>query len=145
MRVHELTFIGLLVSVSPLFAQAAPLDTTPVAVVQRFVDGANARDLAQMMSTVAPEAVFASLPDGDPLAMGRDSVQALYRRILSTNVPGFRVTVESRLSDGAFVVDHEHFTDSGVQRRNHATWIYQVSGGLIRRAWVLREPKPTRR
>ena len=48
MRVHELTFIGLLVSVSPLLAQAAPLDTTPVAVVQRFVDGANARDLAQM-------------------------------------------------------------------------------------------------
>jgi hypothetical protein len=113
--------------------------------VQRFVDGANARDLAQMMSTVAPEAVFASLPDGDPLAMGRDSVQALYQRILSTNVPGFRVTVESRLSDGAFVVDHEHFTESGVQQRNHATWIYQVSGGLIRRAWVLREPKPMRR
>ncbi|HJR15922.1 MAG TPA: hypothetical protein VJ808_03630 [Gemmatimonadales bacterium] len=82
MRAHELTFIGLLVSVSPLLAQAAPLDTTPVAVVQRFVDGANARDLAQMMSTVAPEAVFASLPDGDPLAMGRDSVQALYQRIL---------------------------------------------------------------
>ncbi|HJR15921.1 MAG TPA: hypothetical protein VJ808_03625 [Gemmatimonadales bacterium] len=55
------------------------------------------------------------------------------------------MTVESRLSDGAFVVDHEHFTDSGVQQRHHATWIYQVSGGLIRRAWVLREPKSMRR
>jgi hypothetical protein len=42
------------------------------------------------------------------------------------------------MSDGAFVVDREHFTDAGAQRRDHATWIYQVSGGLIRRAWVLR-------
>jgi hypothetical protein len=80
MRVHELTFIGLLVSASPLLAQAAPLDTAPAAVVQRFVEGANARDLPLMMSTVAPEAVFAPLPEGEPLAVGRDSVRALYRR-----------------------------------------------------------------
>jgi hypothetical protein len=48
------------------------------------------------------------------------------------------VAVEARISDGAFVVDREHITDPGEQRRDHATWIYQVSGGLIRRAWVLR-------
>jgi hypothetical protein len=35
-------------------------------------------------------------------------------------------------------VDREHFTDPGAERRDHATWIYQVNGGLIRRAWVLR-------
>jgi hypothetical protein len=142
MRVHEVTLLALLTSAPPLVSQAAPVDTMPVAVVQRFVDGANARDLTLMMSTVAPEAVFAPLPDGEPLAVGRDSVQAFYQRLLSTLPPAFSVTVESRLSDGAFVVDHEHFTDSGAQRRDHATWIYQVSGGLIRRAWFLRAPKP---
>ena len=139
MRVHEITLLGLLASVSPLASQApAAVDTTPVGVVQRFVDGANARNLALMMSVVAPDAVFASLLEGAPLAVGRDSVQAFYRRVLSTVPPGLRVTVEARLSDGVFVVDREHFTDAGVQRRDHATWIYQVSGGLIRRAWVLR-------
>jgi hypothetical protein len=109
-----------------------------VGVVQRFVDGANARDLGLMMSAVAPDAVFARLPSGALLAVGRDSVEAYYRSRLSTVPATFRVTVEARLSDGAFVVDREHFTDPGAQRRDHATWIYQVSGGLISRAWVLR-------
>ena len=139
MRIHEITLLGLLASASPLASQApAALDTTPVGVVQRFVDGANARDLSLMMSAVAPDAVFAPLPDGVPLAVGRDSIQAFYRRVLSTLPAALRVTVETRLSYGAFVVDREHFTDPGAQRRDHATWIYQVSGGLIRRAWVLR-------
>ena len=139
MRVYEITLLGLLTSASPLASQTpAAVDTTPVGVVQRFVDGANARDLALMMSAVAPDAVFAPLPDGAPLAVGRDSVQAFYRRVLSSRPATLRVAVEARISDGAFVVDREHFTDPGEQRRDHATWIYQVRGGLIRRAWVLR-------
>jgi hypothetical protein len=145
MRFHGLTLLGLLAGSSPLHSQAVPLDTTPVAVVQRFVDGANARDLKAMMSTVAPDAVFAPLPENEPLAVGRDSVQAFYRRVLATLPATLRVTVESRMSDGAFVVDREHFTDTGAQRRDHATWIYQVRGGLIRRAWVLREQNATPR
>ncbi len=138
MRVRGITLLGLLGGASPLLSQAAPVDTTPVAVVQRFVDGANARNLAGMMSTVAPDAVFAPLTGGMPLAVGRDSIQAFYRRILATLPATSRVTVESRMSDGAFVVDREHFTDPGAGRRDHATWIYQVRGGLIQRAWVLR-------
>jgi hypothetical protein len=137
-RALEITLLGLLAGAPPLLSQATPADTMPVAVVQRFVDGANARDLARMMSVVAPEAVFARLPDGPPLAIGRDSIQAFYRQALATVPATFRVTVESRMSDGNFVVDREHFTDPGGQRRDHATWIYHVTGGLIRRAWVLR-------
>ena len=139
MRVHKITLLGVLASASPVASQApAAVDTTPVGVVQRFVDGANSRDLPLMMSAVAPDAVFAPLPDGAPLAVGRDSVQAFYRRVLLTLPATLQVTVEARLSDGNFVVDREHFTDPGGQRRDHATWIYLVSGGLIRRAWVLR-------
>jgi hypothetical protein len=139
MRVHEIMVLGLLASASPLASQApAAVDTTPIGVVQRFVDGANARDLALMMSAVAPDAVFAPLPEGAPLAVGRGSVQAYYRRVLSSIPASLRVVIETRISDGPFVVDREHFTDPGEQRRDHATWIYQVSGGLIRRAWVLR-------
>lgn len=139
MRVHEITLLGLLATASPLASQApTPADTTPVGVVQRFVDGANGRNLALMMSAIAPDAVFTQLPEGATLAVGRDSVQAFYRRVLATLPATLRVTVETRISDGAFVVDREHFTDAGAERRDHATWIYQVNGGLIRRAWVLR-------
>ena len=139
MRVHEITLLGLLATASPVASQApATVDTTPVGVVQRFVDGANARNLALMMSAVAPGAVFEQLSDGAPLAVGRDSVEAFYRRVLATLPATLRITVETRISDGAFVVDREHFTNPGAGRRDHATWIYQVNGGLIRRAWALR-------
>jgi hypothetical protein len=139
MRVHEISLLMLLASASPLASQApAAVDTTAVGVVQRFVDGANARDLPLMMSAVAPDAVFAPLAGGEPLAIGRDSIRTFYRQVLATLPATLRVTVETRMSDGAFVVDREHFTGSGGQRRDHATWIYEVRGGLIRRAWVLR-------
>jgi hypothetical protein len=95
-----------------------------------------------MMATIARDAMFATLPENAPLAVGRDSIQAFYQRVLSDLPPSLRVVVETRVSDGAFVVDREYFIDAGAQQRNHATWIYQVSGGLIRRAWVLRPAKP---
>ena len=142
MRIPEMVFALLLATASPLRSQTASVDTAPVAVVQRFVDAANGRNLARMMATVARDAVFAPLPENAPLAVGRDSIQAFYQRVLSDLPPSLRVVVESRLSDGAFVVDREYFVDRGAQRRDHATWIYQVSGGLIRRAWVLRPAKP---
>ena len=142
MRIPEMVFALLLATASPLRSQTASVDTAPVAVVQRFVDAANGRNLARMMATIAREAVFAPLPENTPLAIGRDSIQAFYQRVLSDLPPSLRVVVESRLSDGAFVVDRQYFVDRGAQRRDHATWIYQVSGGLIRRAWVLRPAKP---
>ena len=57
-------------------AQAVVADTVPAAVVQRFVDAANARNLDGMMATVAQDAVFGSLPASGPGAVGRDSVRA---------------------------------------------------------------------
>jgi len=114
-------------------------------VVQRFVDAANAGDVGVMMSTVAPEAAFVALPSGHPLATGRDSVRAMYERIFARRTAGALITVESRIVDGAFIVDHEHYEDAGGSSQGHATWIYQVVGGLIRRAWVLRQKETRRR
>lgn len=109
----------------------------PATVVQRFVDGANTRDLPLMMSVVATEAVFARLPDGRTLAVGRDSVQAFYQRVLASLPAAFRVTIESRMREGAFVMDREYFTGAVTPGGDHATWLYHVTGGLIRQAWVL--------
>jgi len=141
MKRPVLMLLGLAAVTTPLPAQQPTLDTLPAAVVQRFVDAANAANVSMMMSAVAPEAAFVSLPGDRPLATGRDSVRAMYQRMFAGLPAGFRVTVESRMADGAFIVDHEHFQDAGGVSQGHATWIYHVVGGLIRRAWVLRQPR----
>lgn len=118
-----------------------PSDTLPAAVVQRFVDAANARDAARMASLVAPEAVFATFPDGHVIAQSRDSIHALYARLMPTVPPGMRVTVRNRIVDGHFVVDEEYSGGTAAEEER-STWIYQVLGGLIQRAWVLVGPAP---
>jgi hypothetical protein len=145
MRFHVSALLGLAMAAPPLLAQTVGADTMPAAVVQRFVDAANAADVDVMMTTVAPEAVFALLPSGPPLASGRDSVRAFYERMFARRAGVLSVQVESRIADGAFIVDHEHFQDSAGRSQGHATWIYQVAGGLIRYAWVLRQQQGGRR
>jgi uncharacterized protein (TIGR02246 family) len=120
----------------------APTDTMPAAVVQRFVDAANARDAAAMAKLVAPEAVFATFPEARTLVQGRDSIRAYYVRQLRAVPPAFRITVHPRIVEGSLVVDQEHFAGMP-EGRQQATWMYEVQGGLIRRAWGLdRRPAP---
>ena len=115
---------------------SAVMDTMPAAVVQRFVDAANARDAKAMGALVAPEAVFARFPDGRVLAQGRDSIHAFYARRLPPLSPGFRITVQPRIVERHLVIDQEHFTGTPAEQ-GQATWMYEVYGGLIRRAWAL--------
>jgi uncharacterized protein (TIGR02246 family) len=123
-------------SVSAQQPVRASVDTMPAAIVQRFVDAANARDAGAMAALVAPQAVFARLPDGQILAQGRDGIQAFYARLLPALSPGFRITVQPRIVEGSLVVDQEHFTGTK-DEQGQATWMYQVQGGLIHRAWDL--------
>lgn len=109
-------------------------DTMPAAVVQRFVDAANARDAGAMAALVAPQAVFERFPDGQLIAQGRDSIRAFYARLLPALSPGFRITVKPRMVEGNLIVDQEHFAGTK-DEQGQATWIYLVEGGLIRRAW----------
>lgn len=114
----------------------AQADTLPAAVVQRFVDAANARDVAAMAALVAPDAVFARFPDGRVFARSRDSVRTFYERMMPGLSPGFRIAVQPRIVEGHLVIDQEHFTGTPAEQ-GRATWMYQVLGGLIHRAWAL--------
>lgn len=128
---------------SPLSAQRRDTDTLPPAVVQRFVDAANARDIPAMMVTVAPEAVFSVLPSGDVLGVGQDSIRGFYEAIFARLEPGFSIEIARRIHDGVFVVDHEVFRNAkGQAPIGRATWAYWVTGGLIRRAWTLKPTPP---
>jgi len=132
---------GTLGVASPLSAQRHDTDTLAPAVVQRFVDAANARDIPAMMVTVAPEAVFSVLPSGEILGAGQDSIRGFYEAIFARLAPGFSIEIARRIHDGGFVVDHEVFRNAkGRAPIGRATWVYWVTGGLSRRAWTL---KPT--
>ena len=111
-------------------------DTTPAAVVQRFVDAANARDAIAMGALVTPDAVFTRFPDGQVLVQTRDSIQAYYARLLGSLPLGFRITVQPRVVEGHMVIDQEHFAGMPGERQQ-ATWIYLVRNGLIHRPWVV--------
>jgi hypothetical protein len=95
-----------------------------------------------MMVTVAPEAVFSVLPSGEVLGVGQDSIRGYYAAILAGLEPGFSIGIARRIHDGAFVVDEEVFRNpKGEAPVGRATWVYWVTGGLIRHAWTLK-PKP---
>ena len=114
----------------------AVADTTPAAVVQRFVDAANARDLAALTAVVAPNAVFCRMLDGQVLARSRDSIRAFYAPRLRERSPAYRIAVVSRIVEGPLVIDQEQFSGS-LAEQGQATWMYEVRGGLIQRAWAL--------
>ncbi len=121
-----------------LQASASASDTMPAAVVHRFVAAANARQPHAMAALVAPDAVFARFPGGQHLVTGRDSIETYYGGL--TTLPAtFRITVQPRTVDGPFVIDQEHIAGLPGGTRL-ATWIYQVRGGLIQRAWVMDVP-----
>jgi quercetin dioxygenase-like cupin family protein len=111
-------------------------DTMPAAVVQRFVDAANARDAKAMAALVAPDVVFARFPGGRVVMTGRDSIEAHYARRLPSAPAGFRITVNPRTVEGSIVVDQEHIAGRPGEPAR-ATWMYEVRGGLIRQAWVV--------
>ena len=115
---------------------AGAADTAPAAVVQRFVDAANARDLAALTALVAPEAVFLRLLDGQVLAQGRDSIRAFYAPRLRELSPAYRIAIVSRIVEGPLVIDQEQFSGTPAEQ-GQATWMYEVRGGLIQRAWAL--------
>lgn len=144
LRTIGIAITALVCYATILPAQGVVADTVPAAVVQRFVDAANARNLDGMMETVAQDAVFSSLPASGPGAVGRDSVRAQYSRVLGRLPAGYVVSVASRITDGTFVTDLELFTNPDGTPAGRATWVYFVTGGKIQRAWVLRPPRAPR-
>jgi hypothetical protein len=108
----------------------------PEAVVQRFVDAAEARDAVAMAAVVAPDAIFARFPSGEIIVQGRERIQDHYSRQLQSLPRDFRITIKPRIVEGQFVIDQEHFSGITGDRRQ-ATWMYLVRDGFIQRAWVL--------
>ena len=121
----------------PALAQAHA-DTLPVRVAERQIEAANRRDLDGFMALYADDAVVAEFPSGKPLWQRKAAIRERYATMFQSMPPGFPpIRVEPRVVDGAFVLDYEVW-DAAPGQRNHAVWMYEIRGGLIRRAWTVR-------
>jgi uncharacterized protein (TIGR02246 family) len=129
--------LGCLAAPAPLVAQSAA-DTLPARVAERQIEAFNRRDLEGFMALYAEDAVVTEFPSGRVLWRGKGAIRQRYAdmfRTLPSNFPPVRV--EPRIVDGGFVIDHEVW-DAKPGERNHATWMYEIRGGLIRKAWTVR-------
>ncbi len=115
---------------------AQTTDTLPARVATKQIDAFNQRDLDAFMALYAEDAVVAEFPSGKVLWTGKAEIRERYATMFRANTTP-PVRVPSRVVDGGFVVDYEEW-DAKAGERNHATWMYEIRGGLIRRGWTVR-------
>lgn len=121
---------------APLAAQA-PADTLPLQVAIRQIDAFNRRDLDAFMALWADSASISVFPSGATMVEGKAAVRARFAALMKTSLPTVRV--EPRIVQGAFVADQERW-DGPPGARNSAVWMYEIRGGLIRKAWTVVMP-----
>lgn len=77
---------------------------SPAAVAQRQLDAYNARDLAALLATYAPDAELFEHPH-TPLARGTEALRQRFAARFQE--PNLHATLLQRTAAGRFVVDHE--------------------------------------
>ncbi|HVL40982.1 MAG TPA: SgcJ/EcaC family oxidoreductase [Brevundimonas sp.] len=105
------------------------LDCAPEAVVERQIAAYRARDAAAFAALYAPDAVLYEHP-GVVMMRGRDEIASKYAVTFARN-PDLRLTIETRIVNGDYVVDKEVLQSRQVT--GYATAIYHVSNCLIDR------------
>ncbi len=127
---------GLLLIVLAAGQADAQQDTLPARVAERQIETFNRRDIDGFMALYADDAVVAEFPSGKVMMTGKAAIRAHYSAMMKAGtIPPVRV--EPRVVDGSFVVDYEVW-NAKPGERSAATWMYEIRGGLIRRAWTVR-------
>jgi uncharacterized protein (TIGR02246 family) len=118
-------------------ALAQTADTLPIHVAERQIATFNRRDLDGFMALYADDATLTEFPSGKLLAQGKAAIRARYEKVFQSLPKDFPpVQVPKRIVDGAFVVDYESWAAKPGER-NHASWMYVIRGGLIRKVWTV--------
>lgn len=122
-----------------IFAHGQAMQTTPEQVAQSLIDAYNARNMEGILKAYSPDSVAYALPSGEVILKGHDAIRKKFSRILEPNV-NLKVEIVNRIVDGKFVIDKEKITgtDNGRAIEFYGTVIYEVTDGLIRREWYLR-------
>jgi len=124
---------GILVS-----GQTAPKTSEQVA--QSLVDAYNARNMDGILKAYSPDSVAYALPSGEVILKGHEEIRKKFARILEPNV-NLKVEIVNRIVDGKFVIDKEKITGTseGKPVEFYGTVIYEITDGLIRKEWYLRQ------
>jgi len=110
----------------------------PAAVVQAQLEAYNRRDLPGFLATFAADAEVFTLGDAAPAARGTAELAKLYGELFAAS-PALHSELVHRAVIGARVVDHERITGRrGSAAPLELVMVYEVEGGLIRRAWAIR-------
>ncbi len=121
----------------PTVVAQAHRDTLPIRVAERQIETFNHRDLDGFMALYADDATVMEFPSGNPIAVGKAAIRERYAGMFRSMAQLPPVRVEPRIVDGPFVFEYERW-DAAPGERNHAIWMYEIRGGLIRKAWTVR-------
>lgn len=141
MNIRSISFffaLFILIGVTTVSAQQSA--KTPEQVAQSLIDAYNARNLESIVRAYAPDSIAYALPSGEVILKGHDAIRKKFARILDPNVK-FKAEVLSRIVDGKFVIDKEKIsrTANGKVVESFGTVIYEITDGLIRTEWYLRQ------
>jgi hypothetical protein len=132
------TFMLLIGAGTPLMAQSS--QRSPEQVAQTLVDAFNARNIDAVLGSYSSDSVARSLPSGEVFLTGYAEIRKKFLSSFERD-PKVKVKVISRIVDGRFVIDKEKITGiiEGKRYTRYSTVIYEITGGLIRKEWYLRQ------
>ncbi|MDO8795194.1 MAG: nuclear transport factor 2 family protein [Vicinamibacterales bacterium] len=112
----------------------------PAQVAQALVDAFNARDIEGILKNYHSDSVARSLSSGEVILMGHAEIRKKFRSIFERNSK-VAVEVINRVVDEKFVIDREKITgiSEGKKLVSYGTVIYEISDGLIRKEWYLKQ------
>ena len=116
------------------------IQKTPEMVAQSLVEAYNSRNMEGILKAYSPDSVAYALPSGEIILKGHDAIRKKFSRIMEPNV-NLQIEIVSRIVDGKFVIDKEKITGTvdGKPQQFFGTVVYEVTDGLIRREWYLRQ------
>jgi hypothetical protein len=130
---------GCLFLFNPAFSIHAQSINSPEQVVQENLERYNARDLEGFMSYFSDSVALYSLGKVEPIAKGKQAVQALYAQLFEAS-PNLHSTILHRAVIGNRVIDHESITGrKGSLEAVEMVVIYEVSNHKINTMRVIKE------
>ena len=140
MKLKMIAAYAALILCLSIFVSGQTVQKTPEQVAQTLVDAYNARSMEGILKAYSPDSVAYALPSGEVILKGHDEIRKKFARVLEPNVK-LKVEIVSRIIDGKYVIDKEKIsgTSDGQPVEIFGTVIYEITDGLIRKEWYLRQ------
>ncbi|MBK9248958.1 MAG: nuclear transport factor 2 family protein [Ignavibacteria bacterium] len=110
---------------------------SPESAAQLQLDGYNARDIDIFCSAYSDDVQLLDMLSGAVLCDGIEKLRVKYREQFE-RCPDLHCTLVKRIVCGNVVIDEELVKGLAPGKIVHATAIYEVQNGLIRRGWFVK-------